>query len=515
VRLVQIRDLAVPAWVDSLHHTLIVRLITEQGSIPSDFEPYVPAPFFYHFGFHSLAAAFGQLAGLGAPQAILILGQVLNAAVILTVYRLTFTLTRQRAAGIVAAALTGLVSQMPAYYVAWGRYTLLTGMVLLPMTMTVAVETWREPGHSVWGVLLAVLTGGLILTHYIATMFYGIFLITLILSGSVRKQPESSFRRGRRTLWLLMWSILGIGLVSPWLLHLLRYVNVRLEVWPIRTANEAYFPNYLGYLWRLVRQARNWVLLLLALPGVVFAVVRRRPVKLLFVWATVMLLLFNSWWWRLWPVRLDLVLICLFVPICVLAGYGLVIIQRELRKRLRASIFGHTALFVTVLLCVWGIKETRSIVKPVSVLATRADTKAIAWIKENTPPDARFLINVEPWWHSIYRGTDGGWWISVLGDRETILPPFCPGWGDREYIYKVSEVARRVRALQSCDSDLWELIEEQNITHVYLGVKGGSLQSMWFEDCPGIWPVYDLDGVRIYEIRQVDKPCSDQTRLYD
>jgi hypothetical protein len=31
----------------------------------------------------------------------------------------------------------GLVTIMPAYYVAWGRYTLLMGMIWLPVTIMV------------------------------------------------------------------------------------------------------------------------------------------------------------------------------------------------------------------------------------------------------------------------------------------------------------------------------------------------------------------------------------------
>jgi len=506
VRFVQIRDLVVPAWVDSLHHTLIVRLITEQGQIPSSFEPYLPVSFFYYFGFHTLAAAFGQLAGLGPPRAILIIGQILNAGVILTVYRLAYTLTRRRMVGLVAAAFTGLASQMPAYYVSWGRYTLLTGMALLPVTMAVAVETWQEPEKPGQGVLLAVLTGGLILTHYIATVFYSIFLAILVLLGSGQEQSQKWSRQGQRAIWLLIWSALGVGLVSPWLWHILEYMRpyLRLEVWPIRTVNEAYFPNYVGYLWSLMRHARTWVLLFLALPGVVCAIVRHCPVKVLFVWILAILLFFNSWWWRLGPVRLDLVLICLFVPVCVLAGYGLVVIQKWARRKLRLYVFKYTVIIITALLCIWGISETLSIVNPVTVLAGKADVKAIAWIKDHTPPSARFLINVEPWYR-MYRGADGGWWIPLLSDRDTILPPVVYAWGDRDYVYKVIEVAERVRALQGCDVSLWQLMEQQDITHIYIGVNGGVLQQSWFENCPGIWLIYNQDGVRIYEVRQTGK----------
>ena len=86
------RDLALPAWVDPLHHVLIVRLILENGGLPATFEPYMPVPFYYHFGFHMNAALFSFWSGFPAEKAVLLLGQVLNAAVALSVYRLGMSL---------------------------------------------------------------------------------------------------------------------------------------------------------------------------------------------------------------------------------------------------------------------------------------------------------------------------------------------------------------------------------------------------------------------------------------
>ncbi|MGB9879416.1 MAG: hypothetical protein ACPLRM_01515, partial [Anaerolineae bacterium] len=87
VRFVQIRNLALPAWVDSPQHVLITQLITMHGKVPQTYEPLLPIPkFAYHFGFHADTAFFHWLSGLAIPQAMLILGQVLNAACMLTIY---------------------------------------------------------------------------------------------------------------------------------------------------------------------------------------------------------------------------------------------------------------------------------------------------------------------------------------------------------------------------------------------------------------------------------------------
>src|SRR5688572_28604170 len=40
-RLFQVRTLALPAWVDSVHHTLLLRILLEQGQIPDTWAPYL------------------------------------------------------------------------------------------------------------------------------------------------------------------------------------------------------------------------------------------------------------------------------------------------------------------------------------------------------------------------------------------------------------------------------------------------------------------------------------------
>jgi len=39
--LIMVRDLAAPAWVDSVHHAVITRLIVEKGGLPFSYSPYI------------------------------------------------------------------------------------------------------------------------------------------------------------------------------------------------------------------------------------------------------------------------------------------------------------------------------------------------------------------------------------------------------------------------------------------------------------------------------------------
>ena len=101
------------------------------------------------------------------------------------------------------------------------------------------------------------------------------------------------------------------------------------------------------------------------------------------------------------------------------------------------------------LFCLWGLVETATIIRPVTVFAGADDLRAIHWIKERTPPEGRFLINVTPWEWNLYRGTDGGWWITPLTGRWTSLPPLIYGFGEKEVIEEVNRRAVRTLAYQA------------------------------------------------------------------
>lgn len=132
LRLVQSRELLVPNWVDGYHHTVLAQIMAETGRLPVDGAPYVQMSLFhYHFGFHATAAALARWSGLSTPQAVLWLGYLLNALAALTTYALATHLARRPWAGVAGATVTACIAYMPSYYVSWGRYTQLMGLVML------------------------------------------------------------------------------------------------------------------------------------------------------------------------------------------------------------------------------------------------------------------------------------------------------------------------------------------------------------------------------------------------
>jgi hypothetical protein len=243
-RLGDIAGLDAPMFGDSLHHTMITTMILDGERLPNDWLPYIPVgTFTYHFGFHTLSAVLAQLAGVKAPQAVLIMGQVLNVMAVPAAYLLNRCLFGSRLAGLGAALITGFVSIMPAFYVNWGRYTQLSGHILLVVALAVIVGI-RDQGPGISNtkahvsrityhvsritrrfvskdvVLLAICVAGLVVVHYRVLIFFGLFLVAL-----AAWQIISLWGRWRelRGLWarLLAATVLGLLIALPWIIHLL------------------------------------------------------------------------------------------------------------------------------------------------------------------------------------------------------------------------------------------------------------------------------------------------------
>jgi hypothetical protein len=500
-RFYQASDLLLPAWVDSIHHVLVIKMILENGGIPNTLEPYLPVPFYYHFGFHALTSMFAFINNLPAEEAVLLLGQVINAAVALSIYRLGLAIWDDwRRAGL-AALLVGFVSTMPAYYVSWGRYTLLTGLVLLPLAMAVALDIFQKGGSIRRLFHLALLTAGLLLSHYFAAVLLAVFLVILgtqTLYQDIRKQ---TILKGNRWSFLFCGAVSGLILAGAWIGRTWGFVKGGISVsaiTDIEAASSYYFPDYLSYLWRLLNPEHNYLLMALAGFGLLFAILCTRS-RAFALWSLALVLLSQPWGLHISPFRPDHGVIVLFIPITLLASTFLISSgERFISGKL--EVVGRLVLITAVgLILIWGIVSTRVILNPATILVTAADIQALEWIGDNTPQGARFLINVTYWQAGSYRGVDGGWWITPLTGRHTLLPPVLYIMGERDYLEQVLTYAQKASLLTGCSPELWNLIEDARLTHVYLNSTSGPLFPDALRECPQLNLIYEIDGVSIYE----------------
>lgn len=493
-RFFQARDLALPAWVDSVHHTLIAQKILQIGGLPASLMPEVNAPFFYHYGFHLLPALFSGLSGLPVENAVLTVGQVLNALAALSVYRLAKAFWPRGGRAAAAGLLTGFVLQMPAYYLAWGRYTLLTGMLLLPAAVALAYETSSAPpGQTSWqrSLQLQLITAGLALTHLLALALLGIYL--LIQAGS-----EWRRQRDLRAAAAVLWPAgLGLVLALPWLVRVLRFSSRYARVALVPPGAQGSL-TYGAYLWDLAGPFRNQFFLGLALVGLI-CLLRRGPLRRLGVFSALLALLALPWGVRFEPFRPDHLVIVLYLPAALLlSDLGSRLYTWSARLPAKARLLSVVVVSLAVL--IWGLADTANLVRRDTILAERSDVQALKWIKENTSANANFLINTRLWQAGSFRGVDGGYWISTYTGRRQILPPAVYGYGALQEIRRVNDLAGRVSGLTGCDEPFWKVVEDAGITHVYVKEGTGSIQPRTLLTCPGLLVIYQREGVYLFEV---------------
>jgi len=513
-RFYQARGLALPAWVDSVHHALIARVILEQGRLPADLSPYMAVPFSYHYSFHLIAALFAGWSGFPVDEVLLRFGQVLNALAAVSVYRLAQFFTRDRqpenaplaawapVKPLLAVLLVGFVFQMPAYYLTWGRYTMLTGLLLLGPLLVAAAEIYENPHKSPAWVRFGLLLAGMCLAHYFTLILAALFLLLLGVVCLVRAVRQPAARQALVRLVLI--GVLAVLVASPWLLRAWhdnqRQAQLQV-VSPLETQAETVKKNadYLAYLLQLVGPRRGHILLGIAAAGLLFSL-RRPSMRLLAGWAILLALMALPWGIRLGPFRPDHYAIALFFPASIFIADLLIDGAAAFRRVVRPPGGAVVLAVLTAALLAWGLKETKNIVNPVTVFANPADLRALRWVAEHTPVDARFYNNAVHWQSGTYRGVDGGAWLLPYAARQSLVPPVVYTWGSKESVEQITRWAESTTHQKGCTPEFKALGREAGLTFIYLRQGQGSLQPDMLAGCAGIEIRYQQDGVFIYEI---------------
>jgi hypothetical protein len=180
----------------------------------------------------------------------------------------------------------------------------------------------------------------------------------------------------------------------------------------------------------------------------------------------------------------------------------------------------HTAFSLgTVILLIgaglWGARQRLKDVQPSQyALVTRPDILAARWIEENIAPEARLLVNSFPAFsNSVIVGSDGGWWLPLLSQQQTTLPPISYAfeqdpWPD--YLNQINALTFEIQANGIQNSAVLSQLKERGITYVYVGQLQGMVNSggplftvEQLLTCPSFRIVYHQDRVWIFQIQQV------------
>jgi hypothetical protein len=495
VRLLAVRDLSFPPWVDASRHALITQIMAERGQMLAVFEPYLPvADVPYHFGFHTLAASLALLGGWPLPRLLLLLGQGMGAAVPLALYGATWMVTRRRGAALLAAFLVALPFYFPGYYVSWGRFTQLSSLIILPLLLALTWHSLRgaRGWRAAWP-LLALLAAGLALLHFRVFLLYLVFCLLALLAA-----------RGRGWRFLLAAGVLGAVLVAPYLLLLARH-TMPSGVLTAAPEDYAAFPS--GYL-TIGWERAFWWLAVAAWLAALFATARGRPWArlplLLAAWPGAIVLVLNGPLAAAWLLNLNSAYIVFFVPLALILAIVASRIPRVLSRRriLRPCALAIGGFLVPMAL-LFGARQQITIVNPETVLARPSDVAALAWIDSHLPDDARVAVNAWKWLGETWTGSDGGAWLLPLTGRASTTPPV-------DYIFNPA-LAQGVDAFNRAAQGRpdWSepaaaaWLQTQDVSHIYVGVRGGFFDPADLARNPAFCTLYRRDGAFIFGWRDV------------
>ncbi len=481
-RWIAVRGLLVPAWGDSVQHTMITQLLIENAGLFQSWAPYAPMESLtYHFGFHAMAAAWAEITGTDAPAAVLWVGQVTGVVAVLSLYPLTLQLTGgNRAAGAVALLVAGLLSPMPAFYASWGRYTQLAGQALLPIFVLLLDVVWFDPDRSPrtrLGILMFLLAG-LCLTHYRVSLLAATAVVVWPLAGLWRWRHA----RGewlRRTAGATAAGIAALLLIVPWLAVLDDGLLIPVYGKIASIAPTAFsFADALRAWSSIPAGASAFGIIVVILAVAVGMALRERAVLLILAWCALALVATN-------PFLLGLpgmgfvtnfaIGIAAYIPASILIGSALVHTFPWFERRP-----GGRALLAGALVIAAAAGFTAR-AKPVArdfQLLTAADLRGFEWIREHTPPDAHFQVNVSlAYGGKTAVGTDAGWWLPLLANRSSTLPPllYASERMDEKLRHDVWALPTWLRWGAYDPANTHRNLCYQGVTHIFLGDKRGAV----------------------------------------
>ncbi|RMF32807.1 MAG: hypothetical protein D6759_07765, partial [Chloroflexi bacterium] len=289
-------------------------------------------------------------------------------------------------------------------------------------------------------------------------------------------------QRGGRYV-LLRTSGAGSGAVVlflPWLFHTFlgripQSFARQMTTFPNSLTSFARQYNAIGDITRFMAPV-GWLLLVIAIATGLWK--RRRGVLLISLWWFLLLIATNPDWLRL-PGSGVISNFALFIAVYIPAGILIGWLLGEVMGRWTRHKW--VMLSAVALLVGTGLAGARRRMGDLQVdrhtMVTRPDLRAMVWIRENTPEDARFLINsFFAYGGGVIVGSDGGWWIPLLGKRANTVPPLNYGmergpWdGYRRW---VNELRAKIEEKGLDHPETLAMLKERGVTYIYIGQQRG------------------------------------------
>ena len=164
-----------------------------------------------------------------------------------------------------------------------------------------------------------------------------------------------------------------------------------------------------------------------------------------------------------------------------------------------------------MLIAVWHLPAQLAIIQPQHIMVTQPDLRAMAWIEQNTPANARFLVEGFSIMDGVQAvGADAGWWLPLLAGRANTMPPQYAMLNERaappDYTWQIVELVKTIESQSVQAPAVQQMLCDLDVTHVYIGQRQGEvgfdvLQLFTAEELdagPAFQLLYHADLVYIY-----------------
>ncbi|MFM2309983.1 MAG: hypothetical protein RLY87_2105 [Chloroflexota bacterium] len=474
-RITQIDGLVLPPWVDAVHHALLVRVAVESGHAPWSLEPYLPVTALtYHSGFHSVMAVLMQLSAIpmrDVAEYLRISGQIWGVCAVLTLVAIVWQWWRSWPVCYGVLVVVGIVSIMPAYYLSWGRYTLLAGMTVLPAALWTLRAMWYPTAlrpHWIWVTTVLVLLAVTHMVVFVIALLWGCALV--LVYGFPERYVAKPF-------------VVSLIATLPWWLFVAAHTQARAGATAMHLiGNVSHNGVVLGLIWAL---NNRWLVPALVL-GLSLAVWRRSRLGVaVLVWVTLCALVANP------PVlglpylsffTNETIAAGLYVPIGLATAWILLLLARRLPEWVLVVV-----LFAIGIGAYPGIA---TVVQDTTIIATADDRAVLEWAVDNLPADATVMTNAAGWMWGVDRGADGGWWLLPMAGIAVTTPPVLYTYGAPD---DVADIAATTGELRTADGSL-AFVERfvaahREVNYIYASERGAAAK-------PSV-----LDTSRQFELR--------------
>jgi hypothetical protein len=408
---------------------------------------------------------------------------------------------------LIASFLVGLVAVFPAYMINWSRFTQLSGLVILTLTIGLVVN----PTYRSYWPIIPLLVGGIFLCHYRVFAMFGLLvgagLLVEVATGIGSGWPPGQLKQ---QLKVIVGILLGVIIVAPWLFRFLSLSRLFELTDYVGTATQTGALKSYYDLNRLETAPQFYSiygLLLLALIGLAPGFAQYRKISaILVLWIGLLLLWSNPYWLPI-PgaglLDLNSIVMSLFGPVVFFAALGVYLLASEIGKALPTHWLGRWGWRLGLAgFTIFAVSQISTIANAEHVFVRATDMQAMRWIKTHTEADARFLINpilFQGWETDALAGSDAGYWIPLLAERQTTILPMVVGTerGTSELLQAQDSLTQI--ALSPTLSSLAAL-EQAKVTHIFVGERGGPIPLNLLESTTCAIEVWHEGATRIFEL---------------